>query len=218
MSSMKRRRHTGPHLMSPAHIKVLIVCQWVTGRSLPISYHWHIINTFFFITEVVMAGVKGMYQPGNFRKSKEQHELEGTTRSYHTKKEVEPTMLKRLEFDPFLAGETDLSEKQVFNALSKYLFRNKMTTEVDKYMLSQWSTLYCIQRDIYKKMKAEGWEAMYGKQMAHIAYRDVCKDIRVLLAEYNLTPNTRHRNVQIEEEKPKDNVISSENKFLSKIG
>lgn len=155
-----------------------------------------------------MAGKPGMYQPGNNKKGLDEHKLHGTYRNdRHGKKKVSEELQVKVTPDVFFSGSQDMTDEQLFDHLATYLHGHGMTAAVDTFMLSQWAQLIKAQREVKEILDTQGVTAKIGNKLAVNVFQEISKDIRVILSEYHLTPNTRNRSPETPKEEAKEDAV-----------
>lgn len=162
-----------------------------------------------------MAGVKGR-SGGSNRRSLEDHKRRGTFRDdKHGSLSVAPANLVRLDMPFILDCTQTVTREEIFDVISGYLFKYGQTAQEDEILLTMIVDQIMIYRQADEIFRAEGVAGTIGRQLAKTVLTDAGKEIRVLLGEFGLTPNTRTRNSPIEGEVTE--VASLESAFAAKV-
>lgn len=138
-----------------------------------------------------MVAAKGRTGTGN-RKSIEELKLTGQYREdRHGGYEVGPEDAVQVQPEGHVIGKYSPHKKTLHQRFSKLLFEKRLTNEDDALIVSQLVELYSAYIQVVELIDQEGIQAKVGSKLAIYAGLDLAKEIRVLLAEFRLTPSTR---------------------------
>ncbi|QCO57461.1 P27 family phage terminase small subunit (plasmid) [Pseudorhodobacter turbinis] len=138
-----------------------------------------------------MAGKKGR-SGGSNRKSIAEHELDGTYIAARHDKVLVPEK-DRAKVKPqnhLLQPNPNVNREEVFDWFAEILNEQGMTHEVDTILLSQLVELYSIYTDALAYYKSDP-EAVIGRKPAYSIALETGREIRIIMAEFRLTPISR---------------------------
>ena len=156
-----------------------------------------------------MAGVKG--RSGRPPKNIDEHLLEGTYRPVRHDRFTAGEG-KLVELAPLAWTNFNNEEKEIFNRFAEYLFDKNQSEAPDVELLIQlvnYQYLYQLAVTAYK----EDPNAKFGLKPAVTVSVECAKEIRLLMAEFRITPTTRIGNTKPKEEEKVDPV----NDFLKLV-
>lgn len=138
-----------------------------------------------------MPGVKGR-SGGHNRKSIEEHKLDGTYIGVrHNSVLVPEDKRKRVEPQQHITEQNPIIDRdELFDYFADILHEQGMTQEVDSVLLSQLVEAQAMYMTALAYYKTDP-EAVIGRKLASAIALDAAKEVRILLAEFRLTPGTR---------------------------
>lgn len=162
-----------------------------------------------------MPGVKGR-SGGHNKKPISELKLTGTYQpSKHDGILVAPADQVKLLPEPYLVSpDFEVDKAQIFHKFAEYLYGAGMTAAEDDVILGQLVQLYEVYLQSVKRYNAEGLDAKIGGQkLAFSVMQETAKEIRILMAEFRLTPSTRQNRMKdVTQDVPADPVAD----FLQK--
>lgn len=153
-----------------------------------------------------MAGKKGR-SGGHNRKSVDLHKLEGTYENSRHKNVLVPEecLVKVFPQEHVSNANPYIDRELIFEQFSSYLHDAEMTQDSDSILLSQLVEYYAAYVEAISYFKADP-TAMFGKKLAITVANEMAREIRIIMAEFRLTPSTRARVAQSSKEVSEDPV------------
>jgi phage terminase small subunit len=151
-----------------------------------------------------MAGKKG--RSGRPPKNIDEHLLEGTYRPIrHDRFLAGEGQLKELA--PLAWSKYSMEEKEIFNRFAEYLYDKEQSEAADVELLTQLVNYQYLYQQAVTAYKLDP-DAVFGRKPAVTISLECAKEIRLLMAEFRITPTTRVGATKVKEEEKADPVAA----------